>query len=228
VGGGSAANGRESCEAITYPTFMRKRFDVTDGGELSDDDLAKFCSDVRASSPSSGIVDVKQINAQVEQRLQYPTILICSHGGRDQRCGVLGPILQREFTAQLSLYQSNHLGEALRAPTDTSVLSPEQVNVGMISHVGGHKWAGNVILYFPSTWKVVDGKNGNSTEGVTRPSPLAGMGIWYGRVEPKHVQGIIEETVLKGNIIRELFRGGIGRDGQALRLPLQRAAVSRA
>jgi hypothetical protein len=201
---------------------MRKRFDVTDSEEISQDDIARFCSDVRTSPTSIGPADVPESDKQVEQQLPYPTILICSHGGRDQRCGVLGPILHQEFITQLSEHES------LRAPTTPSTLSPQHVNVGTISHVGGHKWAGNVIIYFPSTWKAVQENKDKSTKSVARLNPLAGMGIWYGRVEPKHVEGIIEETVLKGNIIRELFRGGIGRDGAVLRLPLQRAATSRA
>lgn len=43
-------------------------------------------------------------------------------------------------------------------------------------------------------------------------SPLAGMGIWYGRVEPRHVMMILEETVKKGNIVGELWRGGLDVD----------------
>lgn len=74
------------------------------------------------------------------------------------------------------------------------------MNIGCISHVGGHAWAGNVIVYFPS-----DVAHG-----------LAGMGVWYGRVEPRHVEGIVKETVLGGRVIEELFRGGIGRDGRRL------------
>ncbi|KLJ06659.1 hypothetical protein EMPG_17845 [Blastomyces silverae] len=35
---------------------------------------------------------------------------------------------------------------------------------------------------------------------------LAGKGIWYGRVEPRHVEGIVEETVLGGRVISEHFR----------------------
>ena len=35
------------------------------------------------------------------------------------------------------------------------------------------------------------------------------MGIWYGRVEPRHVKSILEETVKEGNIIGELWRGGL-------------------
>jgi len=79
--------------------------------------------------------------------------------------------------------------------------------VGFISHIGGHKFAGNVILYIPPGMKMADGKE----------SPLAGCGICYGRVEPKHVEGIVKETLLGGKVIEELFRGGIRKGGEILR-----------
>lgn len=114
-----------------------------------------------------------------------PTILICSHGTRDARCGILGPLLYEEFLKHV--------------PSDT-------VDVGMISHIGGHAFAGNVIIYIPPTFPLATG-NIAEKEGETHTSPLAGMGIWYGRVEPRHVQQILEETLEKGNIIGELWRG---------------------
>lgn len=76
----------------------------------------------------------------------------------------------------------------------------------MISHIGGHAFAGNVIIYIPPTFPLATG-NIAEKEGETHTSPLAGMGIWYGRVEPRHVQQILEETLEKGNIIGELWRG---------------------
>jgi (2Fe-2S) ferredoxin len=122
-------------------------------------------------------------------RVTHPIILICSHGTRDARCGVLGPLLAAEFRRQLA--------QAGIVPTDeASHESGSAVaSVGMVSHVGGHKWAGNVIVYLPPEG-VGMGKNA-----------LAGKGVWYGRVEPRHVEGIVRETVLGGKLIEELSRG---------------------
>ncbi|OAP57713.1 hypothetical protein AYL99_08451 [Fonsecaea erecta] len=102
------------------------------------------------------------------------------------------------------------------------------VNVGMISHVGGHKWAGNVIVYIPPTFTTArrttsdhqfpSSDMSRRASGVPPPHPLRGMGIWYGRVEPKHVEGIVEQTVVRGKVIEELFRGGINANGEILRL----------
>jgi (2Fe-2S) ferredoxin len=42
------------------------------------------------------------------------------------------------------------------------------------------------------------------------------MEIWYGRVEPKHVEGIVKETIGGGRVIQELLRGISGKDGNAV------------
>lgn len=151
--------------------------------------------------------------------VRTPTILICGHRSRDSRCGVLGPLLESEFGRQL--------GE-LGFTVSTKTVPPEHesrdgvrltAQVSLISHIGGHKWAGNVIAYVPPGWP--PGGKATVSEGPsTSSSPLAGCGIWYGRVEPKHVEGIIKETILGGNVIRDLFRGGIGPHSEVLRVPL--------
>ncbi|KAE9374065.1 hypothetical protein N431DRAFT_437610 [Stipitochalara longipes BDJ] len=144
-------------------------------------------------------------------------VLICGHGGRDGRCGVMGPVLREEFERQLP----REGFRVLKEPVEVSPNKEEEkallgerkeegkgARVGLISHIGGHKFAGNVILYFPPELK---GKDGRKHE-------LAGCGIWYGRVEPKHVEGILKETVGKGKVVEELFRGGIKQGGEILRL----------
>jgi hypothetical protein len=108
-----------------------------------------------------------------------PVILICGHGGRDQRCGILGPILQSSFRTEL---QRRGI----------------EAEVAQISHIGGHKYAGNVIIYLPPNLE------GNA---------LKGTGIWYGRVGPENVEGLIEETVVQGKVVVEFLRGGITMEG---------------
>ena len=152
------------------------------------------------------------------RNLTRPTILICSHNTRDTRCGVMGPLLQSEFSRQLS--KLDYTPSVERPIHEDRQRRPDEedrtVNVGLISHVGGHKWAGNVIIYLPPGWS-----ESQSTERNKAVSPLAGCGVWYGRVEPKHVEGIIKETMLAGKVIQELFRGGIGPRSEILRLPLE-------
>lgn len=130
-----------------------------------------------------------------------PTILICGHGHRDQRCGIMGPVLQAEFHRAL---------ERVGYSVDGSAIDrPGHANVGLISHIGGHKFAGNVIVYLPPSLRT-------AADGET--SGLAGKGIWYGRVEPRHVEGIVQETISRGRVITDHFRGGIDEGGGLLRI----------
>ena len=87
--------------------------------------------------------------------------------------------------------------------------APDTIDIGMISHVGGHAFAGNVIVYLPPNHTIPDSKKGERLGETAMKSPLAGRGTWYGRVEPKHVRGILQETVEQGSIISELWRGGM-------------------
>ncbi|USP80615.1 uncharacterized protein yc1106_07889 [Curvularia clavata] len=114
------------------------------------------------------------------QDITKPTILICGHGGRDQRCGILGPMLQSAFRKELE-----------RKSIDA--------DVGLISHIGGHKYAGNVIMYIPP---------------AMASNELKGAGVWYGRVGPEQVEGVVEETLVRGRVITELLRGGVMQDGR--------------
>lgn len=74
------------------------------------------------------------------------------------------------------------------------------VAVGLVSHVGGHKWAGNVIFYF-------DYGEGSGRERRVR-------GVWYGRVDGDNVERVVSKTMLgfldgqdeRGMIVEELCR----------------------
>jgi (2Fe-2S) ferredoxin len=151
------------------------------------------------------------------QNVKDVLILICGHGGRDMRCGVTGPILKNDFEKCLPSKGINLLAgpveiceEAERVPLPVigTVEANKTARVGLISHIGGHKFAGNVIVYIPPGMTT---ESGNS-------HALAGCGIWYGRVEPKHIEGIVQETILSGKVIEDLFRGGINQGGDILRL----------
>jgi (2Fe-2S) ferredoxin len=162
------------------------------------------------------------------RKVEDVLVLVCGHGGRDLRCGVMGPLLKGEFEAVLAreedvtvLHGPVEITDPSASPAEISLSRNEAgtkidkretqaktARVGLVSHIGGHKFAGNVIIYIPPGFRGQDGKM----------SALAGTGIWYGRVEPKHVEGIVKETVLGGRVIEELFRGGVKAGGEILRL----------
>ncbi|KAF8248811.1 hypothetical protein K440DRAFT_599716 [Wilcoxina mikolae CBS 423.85] len=110
------------------------------------------------------------------QKITHPTILICSHNSRDNRCGEYYPPLRQEFD------------DVLRRK------GLEGVEVAGSSHLSGHKWAGNVVVYLPG-------------EGEEE-----GWGVWYGRVGVEQVEGIVEETVVKRRVLGDLVRGLVGRE----------------
>jgi hypothetical protein len=153
------------------------------------------------------------------QDVQDILVLICGHGGRDMRCGITGPILRDEFEKLLPKkgvqvlkgpveIPHSESGSLLESGGEEEIGRKGTARVGLISHIGGHKFAGNVILYIPPGMKTADEEK----------HALAGCGIWYGRVEPKHVEGIVQETVLEGRVIEDHFRGGIKQGGEILRM----------
>lgn len=151
------------------------------------------------------------------QDVQDILVLICGHGGRDARCGIIGPVLRDEFEAKLASQGFDVLQGPVQVGNDglqkieggeTNTERKPSARVGLISHIGGHKFAGNVIVYIPPTMKTATGEK----------HPLAGHGIWYGRVEPQNVEGLVAETVMKGNVVAEKFRGGVDSQRRILRV----------
>ncbi len=137
--------------------------------------------------------------------VSQPIVLICGHMDRDKRCGIYGPILLEQFNKYLPPTAN---------PTAT-----------LVSHIGGHRFAGNVIIYIPPDFLPTLGhfspSSGNIVNKEKNPVPhkLAGSGIWYGRVEPESVEQIVNETILGGRIIGNHFRGGIDQHGRSLLIP---------
>ena len=165
-----------------------------------------FAQKGQARRDGRGLVNRKD-QTSFPVRMKGATILICGHNTRDTRCGILGPLLHAEFC---SYFKDNSYfpgGTLLPADVERSIESRSRrgqsisqiscSRVALTSHIGGHAFAGNVVIYLPKTFEMASGKL----------SPLAGMGIWYGRVEPRHVWGIMEETVQRGFVIQELLRG---------------------
>ncbi|KAJ3226680.1 hypothetical protein HK099_004424 [Clydaea vesicula] len=98
-------------------------------------------------------------------------ILICAHLKRDKRCAVAYDILLQEFEKELK-----------RKNLEKDVL------VYGCSHIGGHKFAGNVIIY--------------------------PQGDWYGRVKTCHINILIEEAILNQKIVKDLWRGRVGIENE--------------
>ena len=76
----------------------------------------------------------------------------------------------------------NEISERLKS---IKVEEGSSVGIFKVSHVGGHKFAGNVIIHFPS-----------------------GASVCYGRVTAREVPAIVEYTIKQGKVLPELLRGG--------------------
>ena len=102
-------------------------------------------------------------------KIPYPGqhIFVCVHTARDPRCGACGPALHALLRNEL----------ARRDMAD-------RVGLHMTSHVGGHEYAGNVLIY---------------------PD-----GDWYGYVTPDDVSRLIEIHILGGQIVVDRWRGRMG------------------
>ncbi len=94
-------------------------------------------------------------------------VLICGHANRDMRCGVMGPLLEREFRDKLSRKGFKEPGGPARDGGHHS--RGRLARVGLVSHVGGHAFAGNVIIYIPAA---------KGFEGNHSAVEASGMAAW--------------------------------------------------
>jgi hypothetical protein len=122
------------------------------------------------------LVKTHLVGGQICAHLRHETIsqkyvFVCTHLARDARCGQCGPELARRFTTELT-------------ERDLS----QQVTVRHSSHVGGHRFAGIVLIY---------------------PA-----GTWYGYVTPNDVPMIIDQHLIGGQAIKSLWRGQMGLSPQ--------------
>lgn len=92
-------------------------------------------------------------------------VFLCSHKTVDKRCAITSKILKKEFEAQLREKEIH------------------DVEIGFVSHVGGHKFAANALIYLST-----------------------GESIWLARVGPEHVAAIIDEVIVNGKVFPELVR----------------------
>jgi (2Fe-2S) ferredoxin len=109
-------------------------------------------------------------------------ILLCSHRRRDARCGITAPLIKRELERHL---------RPLGLDRDSDDSRPGGVGIFFVSHVGGHKFSANVLIYRKKDQQM----------------------IWLARVRPEHCEGIVKYTVLQGKVVHpeSQLRGGFDR-----------------
>ncbi|KAI5306062.1 hypothetical protein KEM55_008739, partial [Ascosphaera atra] len=128
-------------------------------------------------------------------------ILLCSQRTRDARCGQSAPLLRKELERHLrahGLYR------------DLEDERPGGVGIYFVSHVGGHKYSANMIIYRRRDFEWYK----HAPQDGEQKGEGAAQGIWLARVKPEDCEGIIKYTVLQGKVIKPEYqlRGGFDRE----------------
>ncbi|KAE9993921.1 hypothetical protein EG327_002545 [Venturia inaequalis] len=137
-------------------------------------------------------------------------ILLCSQKTRDARCGQSAPLLLKEFERHL---------RPLGLQRDLADTRPGGVGIYFISHVGGHKYSANVMIYRRASAPKLDGIACETEAEEKRVVDLgtgegAGQCIWLARVRPEDCENIVKYTVLQGKVLKpeRQLRGGFDRE----------------
>lgn len=93
------------------------------------------------------------------------------------------------------------------------------MGVYFISHVGGHKYSANVMVYRKADAFGLDSVGRGALDGEVCPVPQkedgegASQCIWLARVRPEDCEGIVKFTVLQGKVVKpeRQLRGGFDR-----------------
>jgi len=187
------------------------------------DDKTLQLSPAHAEKFKMEVADVFKI--QPEEAVQDVSneimILVCGHQQRDKRCGILGPVVAEALTDALNKQGyttsgENKNGDVLPAGKERGG-GEKHASVGLISHIGGHKFAGNVIIYLPAHHPLSKRVNAEQ-EKSNNVDERKGISVWYGRVKPEHADGIVQQTVKDGIIVRELLRGIVDANGDVVTL----------
>lgn len=116
-------------------------------------------------------------------------ILLCSQRTRDARCGQSAPLLRSEFERHL---------RPLGLYRDMQDERPGGAGIYFISHVGGHRYSANVMVY----------RRGDDLQDE------AAQCIWLARIRPEDCENIVRYTVLQGKVVKpeSQLRGGFDRE----------------
>lgn len=209
-------SGKQPTNVLLLPSFTIVE-NVTP--QLAPDLIENFVNkSLTTTTPLSGIPDTTQ-NGGSEQSEPQPesasipsalnshscphaaVILLCSQRTRDARCGQSAPLLRKEFERHL---------RPLGLYRDMDDTRPGGVGIYFISHVGGHKYSANVIVYRRRDFDWYK----HEDEEVKKGEEGAAQGIWLARVRPEECENIIKYTVLQGKVLKpgKQLRAGFDRE----------------
>ncbi|KAL2815513.1 Sucrase/ferredoxin-like-domain-containing protein [Aspergillus granulosus] len=145
-------------------------------------DLITNFIDAPLSNPAKALTQPPDSTLKARPCEYDHVVLLCSHKRRDARCGITAPLIKRELERHLrpkGLYR------------DADDERPGGVGIFFVSHVGGHKFSANVLVYRKKEQQM----------------------IWLARVRPEHCEGIVNYTLLQGKVVHpdSQLRGGFDR-----------------
>lgn len=178
----------ESCDVFIFPAGLRYHalpvslldavvFNGISSSSSSGDGNWKTNLRSPAMLPAAALHALETSEANAKKLYLF----VCCHGSRDARCGVLGTALAKQLISLVKERQLEHL-----------------IEVYSTSHIGGHKYAGNVIAY-----------------GGSHPAD----GDWYGGLHGAHAEVFLDcllnmEIGVDGGaedpVLREYWRGRMG------------------
>lgn len=157
-------------DVLILPYFIWvKDITVQNVGEVLDIVVPEVVSaSENDTSPPASVEGFPDVEVSVDENQSF--VFLCSHKTRDKRCGITAPIMKKEMDLHL---------RDLGLIRDAGDHRPGGIKVSFINHVGGHKFAANVIIYLKKS-----GKN-----------------IWFARCTPNNAVPIIDECILNGGKI---------------------------
>ena len=146
-------------------------------------------------------------------------VLLCSQKTRDARCGQSAPLIRKELERHL---------RPLGLYRDLDDERPGGVGIYFISHVGGHKYSANMMVYRRPDAFGIDAVERAKAEGAVLPEVKkkeenggekegdvgAAQCIWLARVKPEDCENIVRFTILQGKVVKpeSQLRGGFDRE----------------
>lgn len=182
------ALGDREGDVLLFPQALRFRGVATTPEEATafGADLARALGDVDAHDPESAAKALRVVGGhEAESVRERPHVFVCAHSSRDARCGACGPALLRAFA------ESAHKKRIARADLD----------VRACSHIGGHRYAGNAIVFRP----------------VNSRSDIEVVGDWLAYVSPSDADDVVDMCISTDEmhpsshaIHADLWRGRVG------------------
>ena len=139
-----------------------------------------------AACPSTAAVSSSDASTSPPYEL---IAFVCAHAQRDARCGERGPPLLREIRRWAAAQSSSAAASAGAAG------SPRiRVRAYPCSHIGGHEFAGNVLLF---GWSKCSGASASAAAAAAAAAPATPFVVndWFGLVSPSSVPTLLDAYI---------------------------------